>query len=87
MVEAFYEMTGRPPKMEKSKNSLYAENKQKGKETLEKEYQEKMQNWAFTPKFREKYSLYVGSIEEWRKIKGFSLATKISLNPNPNQWP
>ena len=69
MAEAFYKVTGRYPNMD-AKDSLIDENKDRGKDAMEMEYQMKMDGRSYSAEFRQKYSIYVNSVDEWKKVTG-----------------
>lgn len=69
MAEAFYKVTGCYPKMD-AKDGLIDENKKRGKEAMEVEYQMKMDGRSYSAEFRQKYSIYVDSVDEWKKVTG-----------------
>lgn len=76
MSEAFFEVTGRYPKMD-TKPRMTEENKKRGKNrkeakaTMEGHFQWKIDDRGrFREEFRREFSVYVGSIEEWRKVTG-----------------
>ena len=72
MNEAFFEVTGRYPKMD-TKPTLTEENEERGLEAMEANYEWKTDDrGGFSDEFRLKYSVYVGSIEEWRNLTGRS---------------
>ena len=64
------------------KDSLLDENKRKaeeeGEEVLEREYREKMKDGAYSLEFKENYSTYVKSWEEWKEARGYSLTMRTS---------
>lgn len=70
MREAFFEVTGRYPKMD-AKPTLTEKNEELGKETMEAHYRWKSgDRRGFSEEFRREFSLYVGSIEEWKRVTG-----------------
>lgn len=70
MNQAFHKITGRYPKMD-AKYSLRDENKEvRGKKKMEAHYQAKMEDGKYSQLFRNEYSTYVNSYEEWKKVTG-----------------
>lgn len=71
MNEAFYKITGRYPKMD-AKDSLIDENKKRGNEAMETEYQMKMADngRTFSQEFIDRYRTYVNSTKEWKRVTG-----------------
>ncbi len=59
----------RYPNMD-AKNSLTDENTKQGMEGMETHYQAKMEGGTYSQWFRRKYSNYVSSYEEWKKVTG-----------------
>lgn len=69
MSEAFHKVTGRYPRVD-AKDSLTDENIGRGEEAMEEHYRWKMEGGRFSPAFRKEWSIYVGSIDEWKKVTG-----------------
>lgn len=67
MVQAYHTITGRFPKLD-SKDSLTEENTLQSFQKMEEHYQEKMDNGTYSRWFRQKYSNYVSSYEEWKQL-------------------
>ena len=69
MNKAFHKVTGRYPKMD-AKYSLIDENLLRGAEEMEAHFQMKMGADGYSPEFRENFSNYVNSYDEWKRVTG-----------------